>query len=248
MMTPEGSDSFETFGASHWVAIGAVVLLGAGLPVLVRAARSQRLTRVVAWGLAAVLLGSEAVYLWQSWITQSPTEFVQKALPLHICGIGIFLTVWVLLAPRQLLYEVAFFWGLAGTVQAILTPSLSDDFPSTWYFTYFINHGAIVVGVLFATVAMGLRPKRGAMLRIAVITNVYLLCVAGANWLLGANYMFLSEPPHGDSPFFFLPWPWYIVMLEGVGLGLMMIVYMPFWLSRTFGGRKQRARLQDRQD
>ena len=245
MITPEGNNAFETFGVSHWVVMGAIALVAAGLPVIARAARSRRLTRTIAWALAAVLLGNEAVYLWCSWVTQSPSQFVQNALPLHICGVAIFLTAWVLLAPRQRIYEIAYFWGMAGTVQAILTPSVANHFPSIWTFTYFIGHGTIVVGVLFATIAMKLRPARGAMVRIIIITNAYLLCVAGMNWLWGANYMFLCQPPKGRSPFFFLPWPWYLVMLEGVAVGLMLIVYAPFWLSRKFGGKKQRAGLED---
>ena len=167
MIAPEGNNAFETFGVSHWVAMGAIALAAAGLLVIARAARSRRLTRTIAWALAAVLLGNEAVYLRCSWVTQSPSQFVQNALPLHICGMGIFLTAWVLLAPRQRIYEIAYFWGLAGTVQAILTPSVMNHFPSIWYFIYFIGHGTIVVGVLFATIAMKLRPARGAMVRIA---------------------------------------------------------------------------------
>ena len=57
--------------------------------------------------------------------------------------------------------------------------------------------------------------------------------VAIFNYLAGSNYMYLCHPPGGDSPFFFLPWPWYILFLEGVGLVSFTILYSPFLVGRT---------------
>jgi hypothetical integral membrane protein (TIGR02206 family) len=153
--------------------------------------------------------------------------------------VAVYLTAWTLLRPNCYVFEVTYYWGLAGTVQALLTPNLQNDFPTYWFFVYFITHGGIVVGVLFATLALKMRPGKGSILRVFVITNLYMVVTAGANWLLGANYMFLSAPPRGASPFFFFPWPWYIVFLELVAVVFITLLYLPFFLSDRLHSRRQ---------
>ena len=57
-----------------------------------------------------------------------------------------------LLRRNQILYEIGYFWGIVGTLNAVLTPQLDLGFPHYRFFQYFIVHGGIVVGVLFADV------------------------------------------------------------------------------------------------
>jgi len=227
--------SFETFGRPHVAAMVLTAAAAVGLTVWARKAGSPKPARAIRWTIAVGLLLNELVYYACGLATAPVEEFLRGYLPIHICGAAVFLTAWTLWRPNRYVYEIAYFWGLAGTSQAILTPNLPVDFPSYRFFEYFITHGGIVVGVVFATWGMGLRPARGAVLRVFVITNVYTLIVAGVNRLLGANYMFLREPPVGETPFFFLPWPWYILFLELVGLGFVLLLCLPFAIGDRLG-------------
>ena len=231
MILAETVRSFETFGPSHVAVIALTVIVGAALPVWARMAKSQKTARGICWAVAMGLLVNEFVYYGQGLATRTMIDFARNCLPIHVCGAAIYLTAWALLKRGQRVYEIAYFWGLGGTVQALLTPNIVDDFPAYWFVQYFITHGGIVAGVLFATFGLKMRPRRGAVLRAFVITNLYTGFVAGVDWLLGANYMFLCSPPVGKSPFFFLPWPWYILFLEAVGLGFLLLLYLPFVLS-----------------
>jgi hypothetical integral membrane protein (TIGR02206 family) len=240
-MTLAAAAEFESFSPSHWVAIGAIVAAAIAIPAIGALARSRRVKRGLAWMIIAVLLGDWLVYITMSATAKDWTVFYQKSLPLHICGAGIFLTAWVLLTGRQRSFEIAYFWGVGGTLQAVLTPDLQPAYPSYWFFTYFITHGAIVVGVLYAAVAMKLRLQRWALWRGFVATNLFMVAVGLADWALGANYMFLRHPPRGDSPFFFLPWPWYIAFIEVAGLGMGALLASPFWIASR---RARRASAQ----
>ena len=232
IVMPAGADNaFQTFGPPHVTAMVLIAAAAVALPVWVRRAGSARLTRRVRGAIALVLLGNELVFYAHGLATLAPAEFLRGCLPLHICGAAVFLVAWTLWKPTQYVYEIAYFWGLGGTVQAILTPNLLVDFPAYRFWQFFITHGALVAGVLLATWGLRMRPARGAVLRVVVTTNVYLVLVACADWALGANYMFLREPPAGASPFFFLPWPWYILFLEAVGLGMVLLLCLPFVLS-----------------
>ncbi|MCK4602219.1 MAG: TIGR02206 family membrane protein [Phycisphaerae bacterium] len=227
-------NSFETFGPPHVAVMALTAAAAAGLPVWARRARSAKLTRGICWAIAVVLLANEFVSYGCGLAAGPAADFIRNSLPLHICTTAAFLVAYTLWKRNQYVYEIAYFWALAGTLNAIITPNLSAGFPSYWFFEFFITHCGIVVGVLFATFGLGMRPARGAVLRVFVVTNLYMAVVAGANWSLGANYMFLREPPAGASPFFFLPWPWYILFLEAVGLAFALLLYMPFAISNRF--------------
>jgi hypothetical integral membrane protein (TIGR02206 family) len=233
----DAANTFETFAAPHIVAIAATVLIATALPIWARRAGSARLTRSIAWIISIVLLVNEFAY-YLTGLYFEPQNFLTEYLPLHICGTATFLTAWVLVRPNRYLFEVAFFWGLAGTLQAVLTPNITEGFPSYWFFRFFVTHSGIVIGVAFATWGMRQRPGRGAILRAIVVGNLYMGVVALANWILDANYMFLCKPPEGASPLFFLPWPWYIVFLELVGIVLAAALFLPFTLADQRGARR----------
>jgi len=222
---------FQTFGTPHLWAMTLTVAVPVSLIVLCRKAQSPAVTRWVCWSLAAMLVANEFSYYAYKLAMKGPADLVRTALPFHICGVGLYLTAWVLIRPNQLAYETAYFWGLAGTLQAIVTPSVTFEFPHLRFLQFFLCHGGIVAGVLVATFVLKMRPRKGSVLRTFVLTNVLMGVVALVNSALGANYMFLCAPPAGESFFFFLPWPWYLVFLELVGLGLMSILYAPFWLA-----------------
>ena len=52
------------------------------------------------------------------------------------------------------------------------------------------------------------------------------------NWLLGANYMFLSAPPSVDNPLVMGEWPWHILGFEIIALTFFALMYLPVALSR----------------
>jgi hypothetical integral membrane protein (TIGR02206 family) len=224
---------FQTFGLPHLAVMGLTVAAAVGLSVWVRQADSPRLTRAVCRSIAGLLVANELVYRIHALVAYPADEFLREYLPVHVCGVGAFLTAWVLLRRGGgLAFEIAYFWGLVGTVQATLTPELLEPFPTYWFFRYFIAHCGIIVGVLVATWGLRMRPGPGAIWRAFAVSNAYMAFVALIDWLLGANYMFLCRPPDGVSPFFFLPWPWYIAFLEAVGLALIALLYLPFYVRR----------------
>ena len=231
------ANPFVFFGQAHLAAIAVTVAVPVVLIAAARGAGSAAVTRWIARSLAGVLIASEIVYYCHGLATMELGDFLKDHLPLHICGVGLYLTAWVLVRPNQFAYELAYFWGLAGTLQAVITPNLVDGFPSYAFVQFFITHGGIVAGVLFATLAMNMRPKRRAVLRAFLLTNVLMLVLIPINLLLDANYMFICGAPKGEAIFFFLDWPWYILFMEPVCLGLITILYLPFWRSnRRQGG------------
>jgi hypothetical integral membrane protein (TIGR02206 family) len=231
---------FRFLGLAHLAAIALTVIMPLAIWAVARRIAVERATRFIGWCLAAMLLANEAGRWLHGLATVSRQEFLADFLPLHICGAAVFLTALALLTRSAIAYETAYFWGLAGTVQAILTPDLKAGFPSYEFVQYFVAHSGIVTGVLFATWAMKMRPTPGSVLRTIIITHVFAAAIAGADALFGGNYMFLCGPPDVPTFFFFLRWPWYIVFLDAVGVIFIILLYLPFPLADAL--RRHRAR------
>ena len=223
------TSEFQFLGVPHIVALALTIALPIALSVLVRRVDSSVTTNVVRYLLAAILLVNEiGVWIYRAATVQSFTVFVQNHLPLHICGVALFVVALALLRRNQTLYEIGYFWGIVGTLNAVITPQLAVDFPHYRFFQYFIVHGGIVASVLFATWGLGMRPTFKGLLRSFLLANLYMVVIAGVNLLLKSNYMFICEPPHTKSPFFFAPWPWYIPILDVVAFIFFFLVYSPF--------------------
>ena len=161
---------------------------------------------------------------------------------MELCDWAAFSVIAALTARRKGFYEVAYFWGLSGTLQAILTPNLAVRFPDYRFISFFIVHSGVVAGVLFMTLAMGFRPTWGSLLRALGWSQVYLAAALLANRLTGANFGFLSHKPRVATLLDFLSTrkPLYILELEFLALAFFLRAYAPFavadWRRRTAAG------------
>ena len=234
---------FQTFGGPHLAAMALTLALPALLAWVARRAASTTVAATIGYLLAGALLINEVTH-WDYRLAQLGVGgFVQHHLPLHVCGVTVLATAATLLLRNQKLYELAYFWGLVGTLNAVITPNVDVGFPEYRFFQYFTTHSGIVVGVLYATWGLRMRPTLGGLWRAFVGVNLLAAGVAGVNLVLGSNYMYLSQPPLGTaSPFFFAPWPWYIPILDAVALGLFFAALGPFlvadwWRSRAVPAR-----------
>lgn len=220
--------SFDQFGAAHLSAISITVAVCIALALLTQRLHSVRLNRALCWGIAVELLIIELLYYIGAVHEIGWGGFLKLCLPLHYCGMSVYLVPVALLTRKQSVYEVAYFWGLVGATQAILTPAIQDGFPSLLFIRFFLTHGGIVAGVIFATFGLGLRPRyRGVWVTFALSLG-FAAVVGGLNYILDSNYMFLRQPPAGASPFFFLDWPWYIGFLSLVAFAVMFLLWLPF--------------------
>jgi hypothetical integral membrane protein (TIGR02206 family) len=162
------------------------------------------------------------------------TWSVQYTLPLQLTDVVSAVSIAALLTRRQLLVELAYFWSYTATLQAVLTPDLAQNFPSVFYFTYFIYHVGAIVAASFLVFGCRMYPRRGAVWRVFWITIGWTAIAGTADVITGGNYMYLaSKPVHNSLLNLMGPWPWYIA--GGVVLGLALLLLVD-GLTRAFGG------------
>jgi len=232
----DAGEPFQLFSISHIAALSIIVAIGAVLYVLRNRLESERIRKCFRYTLAVLLLLQEMSLT--VWYLLTDTWSVENSLPLHLCEASVILCAAMLFTKSYPIYEVVYFWGLGGALQALLTPDLWYDFPHYRFFQFFISHGLIIASVLFMTFMQHYRPTAKSIIRTFLITNFYALMIAFVNFFTGANYLFLCEKPESASLIDYLgPWPWYVLSLEFVAILLFTICYSPFAL-RDFPGKR----------
>lgn len=223
--------SFLPYSVSHWL----VLLLFAGLVVVLYAGRqwlrSGGRRRYVRYGLAALLAACELGL--NVWYVEEGVYSLKESLPLELCTVSLYLCVLMLLLRSYRIFQVAYFTGIGGAMQAMLTPVLGYPFPHFLFFEFFAAHIAIILAVLYMVWVEQFRPTMRSIAITMGILNVLLVLVLLVNYWTGGNYMFVSRKPETASLLDLLgPYPWYLLSLEGVAVVLFLLLYAPFALSR----------------
>lgn len=185
------------------------------------AARALALLVLAGWAGEYIVDASEGI--WS----------VRYTLPLQLTDAISIATAIALWTRRRLFVELVYLWALTASLQATITPDLAYDFPSAFYFTYFVYHIGAIVAACYLVFGAGLLPRCGAVRRAYLATWAW-AAVAGIGCIAtSGNYMFLREKPEQGSLLNALgPWPWYIIAASFVGLAMMIVLQ---WLARTLG-------------
>ncbi len=185
--------------------------------------------------LAAALLVTSG--LWLDTTLGGQPFRAATSLPFALCDVAALVAAAALLSRNRLLVEVTYFWGLAGSLQSLLTPDLKVGWPSLQFVEYVVAHAAIVCAALFLVVGQRLVPRRGAVVRTWVITLGYSAVVGAIDAVTGGDYMYLRRVPGEWTLLSVLgPWPWYIVSAAAVALVLFALLDLPFRHGRDRDG------------
>ncbi len=215
--------------------LGAVAFIVGATAALVAAARLRPgpWTTTAARALAVVLVGAEVAWWIYLVATHANRAELAYALPFQLCDAAIFVSALALWLRQQPLVEVTYFWGLAGTIQAIITPDLPQHFPTFPFIQYYVAHGGVVAAALLLVVGRGQWPRPRAIFWVAALTVAYAGFVGLLDAATGANYMYLRAKPGGATVLDVMgPWPWYIGSAGLVGIALFVILDAPFRILR----------------
>ncbi|HEY5047311.1 MAG TPA: TIGR02206 family membrane protein [Rhizomicrobium sp.] len=224
---------FVFLGPSHVTALALTLAVPVVLTAVTRARKSWE-TRI-RWGLAALIAVN-----WLAWmllLAERGWLGVGNAIPLNLCDWATMATFIALVNPTQKSYELAYFWALCGTTQALITPDCVYDFPDAQFTLFFIYHGSIVASVLYLTLSLTMRPYPASIARVTGWTLFYGATAGAADWLLGTNYGFLrAKPAHFSLLDIMSPWPWYLPELLIAGVLFMLFWYAPFAIVDLWPG------------
>lgn len=219
--------AFALFGPDHLLALLGTTAAALTLTLIVRRSPWSIVSVSVRVGLALYLiLTTTLVFVIAA---RSGSFRMIELLPLHLCDMAIILATIALLFRTQWVYEVLYFWALAGTFLAIFTPDVQMGFPDPGCLAFFGIHAGVVASACVLTWGEGMRPRRGAAWTVFGITNAYAGVVGLVNFLAGTNFMYLNRKPSAPTLLDALgPWPWYLLVADALALGLFLLLELPF--------------------
>ena len=186
-------------------------------------ALERNFSRAIAALLLAVFVAGLVQKFCEGYFT------AQDALPMQLCDWALFAVVGALLWRSQTCFELAYFWGLCGTLQALFTPAIENG--RAWWLQlgFFLDHAGIVAGVLFLLLVPKMRPR--GLWRVLLWSEIYLAAALAVNALTGANYGFLAHRPEQRTMLdLFSDTPWlYVAGINGLALVFFAAIWLP-WL------------------
>lgn len=234
------SQHFVFLGPSHVTAIVLTFAAPLALSAWSRRANRVSLDMIIRPALAGIIALNWL--LWMSLLYVKGWLNIGNEIPLNLCDWATVATFVALVAPGQRSFEVAYFWALCGTLQALITPDCTYDFPDAQFTLFFVYHGAIIAAVLYLTLGRKMRPVPSSIPRVIGWTALYAAAAGMADWLLGTDYGFLrAKPVHRTFLDLLAPWPWYLPELAVAALVFMALVYSPFFIGDLRSARKSQA-------
>jgi hypothetical integral membrane protein (TIGR02206 family) len=220
---------FQPYGPPHLTVIVLTIVLPFLLAAIAQRTKSHRLERAILMSLSVLLVLNYAAYLVFVRYRGGVVSW-QQMLPLQLCDWGMVVVIVAMWSENQRWFEVAYFWGIGGTLQAVLTPNLHFGFPDVRFFSFFISHSGIIVGVVFLMLMRRYRPYPMSILRVFAWSEFYFVITMFADAWTGFNYGFLLHKPEAFSILSFLSdsRPLYLLEMQGLALLFFLGLYAPF--------------------
>lgn len=228
---------FTMFEPGHLAFIAFFALLILTF-VLLRKRITPSGDKAIRYTLAAVLFCTESS--WHLWNVYWGKWTIQEHLPLHACSLMIWAAVYMLVRKNYRIFEFVYLLGIPTAIQAFLTPDAGIyGFPHFRLIQTLITHGTLITTGIYMAVVVGLRPTWASVKRVFIVANVALVIIFGLNFLLGSNYMFLAHKLSTPSLLDVLPpWPYYIIVIELLGVFFVLALYSPYAIRDWATNRK----------
>jgi len=222
-------NAFRPLGLAHLIVIALTIALPFILAAFVRKSRWPRSERIIGLLLAGLLVINYVGY--EIYLAATVGLEWKKVLPFQLCDWAMAAIVVAVLTGRKRWIEVAYFWGIGGTLQAILTPDLKFAFPHIRFLTFFITHSGIVVAIAFMMIVKKFRPHWFSIVRVFAWSELYFVLTLTVDLLTGENYGYLLHPPASASLLDFLSHNHVLYLLEMHLLALVfyLVLYLPFF-------------------
>jgi hypothetical integral membrane protein (TIGR02206 family) len=232
---PDGS-GFALLGGTHLAVLAGLAVLVALLCVVyIQLTYSER--PIMLKALALVILGLEAVKQ-ASFPIAHGRYFIDK-LPLHLCGLVIFLNLvyaWYgETGAGEASGEILYALGLPGSVCALVFANWSM-YPLVNFdcMQSFVIHALHIAFVVLPLVGGELRPRAKNLWKCGVFLVITVPIIYVINLRLGTNFFFVNAGSPGsplEALINLVGVPWFIIPYAGLVLIVWAALYLPWELA-----------------
>jgi len=179
---------------------------------------------------AVIVLLSDMSYFWHKIYIGAN---VANHLPVTVCGWAAIMSSFMLMTKKKGIFDVVYFFVLAGSINALITPAvIIDNGPTHFrYYQFWIEHTSIFIAVFYMIFVFGYKVNVKSIIRSAsVLILLTLLAIYVNSNIEGANYLFLATTENGESVLDFLPsnLGLRLLVMGGVISVLYFLAYLPW--------------------
>src|SRR5699024_12436706 len=124
------------------------------------------------------------------WYVLTGTWSVQQALPIELCSIASLAVGIMLLTKNRFLFETFYFIGIAGAIQALITPDLLFGFPQFRFLQFFIDHFLLILGPFIMFWLSAYKIPFFSLIKAFLTLNLIAVIDIIHNLIINASYLF----------------------------------------------------------
>lgn len=239
------TEEFKAFGFWHFLPI---IVAAAVIYLIYRyrdRLRESKWDEKLRYTMAFIMIISEMSYFWRlvgiPELNPNPVDH----LPITVCGWAIIFASYMVIGKSQTLFDIAYFWVFAGTVFALITPTvITYTGPTRFrYYQFWLEHTMGYIAVFYMIFVHKMRPTVKSAVKSYIGLFILAVVAYAANRIIGpgANYLFMARPEDTPSILDILPpnFAVRLLVMAAVVTLLFFLSYLPWYLR----DRKDRAKI-----
>jgi len=226
VLTPFSSDYNLMLLGSFLLAVAIFIVGSMNNP-----RQNERLLRLLIFAIVTLEVSR------QIWAVSMGDYLWSEMLPLHLCGIQIFLMPLMIKTKWPLMKNFVYLTAFPGALAALL-------FNETVFYKYpvfhfqsiqtFVIHTLIMIVPVFLMVFDGFRPQLKYILPSTALLAGVAVFDGVVNVFTGGNYLFIASAP-ADTPIAWIAdvtgWPGYIPVMIGLVIIIWLLLVLPFSIA-----------------
>lgn len=228
---------FEIFTLPHFIPIIIMFLLIFLIYHFKDQLRDTQADINIRYAMAFILIISEMSYYWRLVGMPSLGPNPVEHLPIAVCGWVAIFCSFMVIGKSQTLFDISYFWLFAGSIFALLTPTvISYTGPTRFrYYQFWIEHIGGFIAILYMIFVHKMRPNIKSMIKSYVALIIMCIIAYNANNLIGngANYLYMARPEAAPSILDILP-PHFVLRLVIMAVAITLlfgVAYLPWYLK-----------------
>lgn len=222
---------FPHFGLLHLGAVAGLTSAIGAMCALGRRLRGSSTGRRYERALALVV-----ALLWIAYQAFDALTYgfdARRSLPLQLCDVAAVVAALAFAWPRRRLHALAYFWGLALSTQAIVTPDLVGGPGTLAFWAFWLYHTFVVGAGVYVVVVRDFRPTRHDLAFAVGVGLVYAAVVFAIDARFDLNYGYLgratpSQPTLIDHVG---AWPGRVVVMVMLAAATMTALWLPWGMA-----------------
>ena len=221
-------DRFHAYSGQHYLLLAITAVGAAAFIWWGRSHRDTPQEIVVRRVFAAVSLA--VILAWQLYLLTPDVRNARSSWPLGLSDLADYTAVFALWTRGLKTSAFTYYVGLTFTMMALLTPALTEPFPTVRWWAFWIRHIDVVWAAVYLVWGLGIRPTWRLYRTTVAAVLVWAAVTYTFNVAMDTNYGYLVNTPDTASPLDLLgPWPWYVLGAMAIILALWAVVFTLPW-------------------